>query len=131
MRGDRFHSFQVGVGLPIFSGAQRAKIKSAKSQEMISRNETQIIQLELQTAWQSARLQFERDREIVNSFEQVALKNARAITHALDLRLKNGEINFLEWTVLQQQALQTRMSYLDAVKNLNQSIIQLNYLLSE
>ena len=42
--------------------------------------------------------------------------------------LANGDINFLQWTVLVNQAINTQSQYLDAVYNLNQGIIELNSL---
>lgn len=75
--------------------------------------------------------QFLRNREIVIEFEHTAIKNAKTITITLNRQLQNGEINYLEWTVLNQQAMTLKLAYLDAVKDLNNSIIQLNYLLSK
>ncbi len=64
-------------------------------------------------------------------FEQGALGNARDITATLNRQLAGGEINYLEWTVLNQQSLGTQLDYLEAVRNLNNSIIHLHYLLAQ
>jgi len=129
--GDRFHSFQLGIGIPIFYGAQKARIKSAKTFEAISRNETGYVKKKLQAEMVDALNQYERNKEIVHDFESKALKNAREITQTLSKQLQKGEINYLEWTVLNQQALSLRLDYFNAIKDLNNSIIQLNYLLSK
>jgi cobalt-zinc-cadmium resistance protein CzcA len=130
-RNDRFHSLQVGIGLPIFAGAQKARINAAKTQELIERNETGLKLRELQSELQDAYTHYQTRQEQVHSFENGALKNGKVITDVLTKRLKNGEINYLEWTLLSQQALSMELDYLDAIKNLNNSIIQLNYLLSK
>ncbi len=75
--------------------------------------------------------QFEKNKEIVHDFESNALKNAKEITQTLNRQLHSGEINYLEWTVLNQQALTLHLDYFNAIKDLNNSIIQLNYLLSK
>nr|WP_068891123.1 CusA/CzcA family heavy metal efflux RND transporter [Pedobacter panaciterrae] len=129
--GSRFHSIQLGVGIPIFYGAQKAKIKSAQTLQTITKNETAYARKQLEVEMKDAVNQFEKNQEIVNDFENNALKNAKEITQTLNRQLQKGEINYLEWTVLNQQALSLRLDYFDAIKNLNHSIIQLNYLLSK
>jgi cobalt-zinc-cadmium resistance protein CzcA len=130
-RGSRFHSFQFGLEIPIFSGAQQAKIRSAKTARLISGNETtwaaKQLKAEFENAWQA----YQANSVMVEDFENLALKNATAITETLSKQLGQGEINYLEWTVLNQQALSIRMDYFDAVSDLNNSLIQLNYLLSK
>ncbi|WP_316838625.1 CusA/CzcA family heavy metal efflux RND transporter [Pedobacter gandavensis] len=129
--GSRFHSFQLGVGIPIFSGAQKARIKSAKTQQELAINETAYAKKQLQAEMEDGIQQLKKNKEIVADFESNALKNAREITQTLNKQLQKGEINYLEWTVLNQQALALRMDYFNAIINLNNSIIQLNYLLSK
>lgn len=129
--GSRFHSFQLGLGIPIFSGAQKARIKSAKTQEELAINETTYARKQLQAELEDAHQQLSKNKEIVQDFENNALKNAREITQTLNKQLQKGEINYLEWTMLNQQALALRMDYLNAINNLNNSIIELNYLLSK
>ncbi|MNL03707.1 Outer membrane efflux protein [compost metagenome] len=129
--GSRFHSFQLGLGIPIFYGAQKARIKSAKTLQYITKNETAYAGKQLKAELEDALSQFKKNQEIVNDFESSGLKNAKDITLTLNRQLQKGEINYLEWTVLNEQALSLRLDYLNAVNDLNNSIIQLNYLLSK
>jgi len=129
--GTRFQSFQLGLGIPIFHGAQKARIKSAQTLQTITKNETAYAQKQLKAEMEDVVNQFEKNKAIVHDFENSALKNAKEITQTLNRQLKSGEINYLEWTVLNQQALALRLDYFNAIKDLNNSIIQLNYLLSK
>ncbi|MDF2193510.1 CusA/CzcA family heavy metal efflux RND transporter [Paraflavitalea sp. CAU 1676] len=128
---DRFQSVQLGIELPLFTSAQKAKIRSAQTALSISRNEMEYRSKALQAEYAGALSQVEQYRNIVADFEQGALRNAQDITNTLNKQLQGGEINYLEWTVLNQQSLQTQLSYLEAIMNLNNSIIHLNYLLSK
>ncbi len=130
-RGNRFHSFQVGVAIPVFAGSQKARIKSAKTFQRIVENETAYNTQVLQGQYHAALAQVNQYSEIIHDYEDGALKNALEITGTLNRQLQGGEINYLEWTVLNQQSLNTQLDYLDAVKNLNNSIIHLNYLLAK
>jgi cobalt-zinc-cadmium resistance protein CzcA len=130
-RGDRFQSFQLGVAIPVFAGSQKARIRSAKTFQRIAQNETEYRANAMQAEYTAALAQVKQYREIVADFEDGALKNALEITGTLNRQLQGGEINYLEWTVLNQQSLSTQLDYLDAVRNLNNSIIHLNYLLAQ
>ncbi|WP_276090861.1 CusA/CzcA family heavy metal efflux RND transporter [Pedobacter sp. JY14-1] len=130
-RGNRFQSFQLGLEIPLFSGAQRAKIRSARAGQQIARNETAYRMAMLQREYAATLAQVQQYGDIVSEFEKAALKNARDIAQTLNRQLRAGEINYLEWTVLNQQSLNTELEYLDAVENLNNSMINLNYLLSK
>ncbi|MEQ7799909.1 CusA/CzcA family heavy metal efflux RND transporter [Pedobacter sp. ASV1-7] len=129
--GSRFHSFQLGLGIPIFYGGQKARIKSAQTFQDITKNETAYAGKQLKAELEDVLSQVKKNQEIVNDFESSGLKNAKDITQTLNRQLQKGEINYLEWTVLNQQALSLRLDYLNAVNDLNNSIIQLNYLLSK
>ena len=61
-------------------------------------------------------------------FEGKRMKNAATIKQTLSRQLHTGEINYMEWTILNQQALAIESEYLDAVKSLNESILQIEYL---
>lgn len=129
-RSDRFQSFQLGVDIPLFTGAQKARIRSARTALAMAQNETAQRAQSLGAEYAAALSQVEQFRSIVADFEKGALRNAQDITRTLNRQLAGGEINYLEWTVLNQQSLGTQLEYLEAVRNLNNSIIQLNYLLA-
>lgn len=69
--------------------------------------------------------------QTVKYFEETALKNADLIAKTANQQFANGDINYLEWTMLINNAISIQSGYADALKNLNQSIIQLTYLTSK
>jgi len=78
--------------------------------------------------YQSSFKQYQENFNAVKYYEEIALKNANVLEDAANLQLKNGDINYLEWAMLINNSTTIQSSYLDAVKDLNNSIIQLNYL---
>jgi cobalt-zinc-cadmium resistance protein CzcA len=123
----RFSSVQAGVGIPIFAGAQRAKINGAKFSKTIAENSYALEWQTLQGEYEQALNNYKKFRQTVHYFEITALKNANLITTTANLQLANGSINYLEWVLLMNQATTVKNDYIESVKNLNQSIIQLNY----
>lgn len=130
-KSDRFNSFQFGLGIPLFFGSQRAKISSAKTLEMISENNYQLGLQNLRTEYQSAFLKYQRQLETVKYFEETAVPNANIITKTANQQFANGDINYLDWTMLINNATSIQSNYTDALNDLNQTTIHLNYLISK
>ncbi|MCF8423501.1 MAG: CusA/CzcA family heavy metal efflux RND transporter [Bacteroidia bacterium] len=127
----RFQSVQVGLGIPLFFGAQKAKISATKVNQSISENSYLIEKNSLQNQFQSIISQYQTNLETVSYYEKTALKNAKLINGTADKQFINGEINYLDWVMLTNQAINIESNYLDAVKNLNETIIQINYLITK
>lgn len=123
----RFQSGQIGIGIPLFYGSQRAKINASKSiQKITETNYLAGLQL-FNTEYQRAVTQYLNFSKSVDYYEQTGLKNAALISDTANKQFANGGINYLEWVMLTNQAISLRNDYLIAVNNLNESIIQLNY----
>ena len=125
--GSRFSSIQVGVGIPIFSKAQKVKINSAQFAQQLAESNYAVGLQSLKTEYEVAIAQYRKQMETVQYFETTALKNAALITTTANQQLANGNINYLQWVQVINQATIVKNDYVEAVKNLNQSIIELNY----
>ncbi|NVM65190.1 cobalt-zinc-cadmium resistance protein CzcA [Mucilaginibacter sp. SG538B] len=124
---NRFNSVQLGIGIPIFARAQKARINSARVNKQIAESSYAMELQSMTTAYQSAVFQYHKYLQTVQYFENKPLKNAALITVTANQQIAAGNINYLEWTQLINQATTIKNDYLDAVRNLNEAIIQLNY----
>jgi heavy metal efflux system protein len=124
----RFQSVQLGLGIPLFFGAQKAKINASKINQNISENLYLQEKNQLQNQYQVILSQYQASLSKVTYYETTALKNATLIFETANKQFSNGEIDYLDWVMLTNQAIDVQSSYLDAVKNLNETIIQINYL---
>jgi len=127
----RFNYVQFGVGVPLFFGSQMAKIKSGKTLQLISENNYQLGLQTMKTEYETAFKNYQTQLQTVKYFEETALQNANTITKTANQQFANGDINYLEWTMLINNAVSIQSNSADAVKELNQSIIQLNFLTSK
>jgi cobalt-zinc-cadmium resistance protein CzcA len=124
----RFQSLQVGLSLPIFMGAQRAKIKAAKfNQSIAEQNYLQEKQI-LENQLAAAEFQYKSNTENVLFLENSSLKNIQVINEAANKQYLNGDINYLEWMMITNQAVGIENNYLDAINALNESAIQIQFL---
>ena len=127
----RFQSAQAGLGIPLFFGAQRAKIKAAKMYRQITEQQYWEAKQKIESALESASVQHQINLENTQYLEQNSLPNIALITDAANKQFMNGDINYLDWVMLINQAIGIENSYLDAVKALNESTIQINFLTSK
>lgn len=128
---NRFSSVEVGVGIPLFSGAQRALIKASEKQVSISQNELERQKAHLQNVFETALSQYRQYTALISSYEQTQIPGATLMQKTAQQQFTAGEINYLEWVLLNNQALQLQANYFNYLHELNQSAITLNYLLSK
>ena len=127
----RFQSGQIGLGIPLFYGSQKARINASKSMQIMNETSYQAGVQQLTIEYKKAFTQYVNFSKAVDYFEQSALKNASLISETATKQFANGGINYLEWVLLTNQAITIKNEYLIAVNNLNESIIQLNYLFNK
>jgi heavy metal efflux system protein len=128
---NRFHSVQFGLGIPIFKGYLKGKIKASKINETIAENSLKIEQESLNNQLLTSFEQQKANFKIVADYENVALKNANKINEVALKQFNIGEINYLDYVQLVNQNMSLQLNYLEAVRLLNESTIQLNYLLNK
>jgi cobalt-zinc-cadmium resistance protein CzcA len=124
----RFHAVQVGVGIPLFNGAQKARINASKVNESIADNSYLLGLQTLQKEKETALIDYQKFLQTANWYEQTALKSAEVISSTATKQFVNGDINYLEWVMLTNQSVTIKSQYLDVIKSLNEAINQLNYL---
>ena len=127
----RFQSGQIGLGIPLFYGSQKAKINASKSIQKITETNYLSGLQQFNTDYQRAITQYMNFSRSVDYYEHTGLKNASLISDAATKQFANGGINYLEWVMLTNQAISLRNEYLIAVNNLNESIILLNYFINK
>lgn len=124
----RFHSVQAGISLPVFTFGQRARVQTSKIAEKVAEQEFQTTQAALQTERGKLLAAYQSNLEIVTYYQTTGLKNADTILKTAQLQFVNGEINYLDFVMLVNQAINVQNNYVDAVWALNESIVKINYL---
>lgn len=124
----RFQSAQVGLGIPLFYGAQRARIRSAKTNQLFQENNIQIGLKEIENEFSKAQSQYQMTKKTLEYYEEIGLKNANLISTTATKQFSNGEINYLEWVMLMNQSISLQNDYVNALYQFNESVAQLNYL---
>ena len=122
----QFQSVQIGLGIPIFTRGQKEKINAAKAGEIVIANEYEVNLKIFETEYKTALVQYQKNKEAIQYFEKAALKNAGIITTTANKQFINGDINYLEWVMLVNQAIAIQSDYIEAIKNLNAGAVEIN-----
>jgi cobalt-zinc-cadmium resistance protein CzcA len=126
--GDRFGIYQLSVGLPLFTRASKARVRAMKVQSEIARLDMISTSRQLTTQWLQLTEDYKKFLRQISYYEQTGLQQAALMIANANLAFEKGAINYVEWTLLMSNAANIELGYLQAVRSLNQSIIELQYI---
>ena len=127
----RFQSGFVGVGIPVFNSAQKSVIEAQKVNQQIAENNYQLGLVNLKNQYLQNFRQFQKLNDEISYYQKTGLQNSESILKTANNQYFNGEINYLEWTLLVTQAFEIQNKYIDRLKETNDKIIEINSLKSE
>lgn len=124
-RGDRFTTVKAGIALPLAFGAQDARNKAARIDHERAMNEVASVELELRTQLQQLRERYAAQLGRVEALEQGGTLEAAQLRTASEEALANGQIDRLQWSLLNGQAIDLTLEHLDALLALGRASIEL------
>lgn len=129
--GNRFHVGSIGIGIPLTFGATKAKIKSLDYQKQAlqatAQNEQHQIEIQLVNAFQ----QYNQYMLQYNYYKQQALPTAAEIIKAAKLGYKTGDASYIEYILALQNETDVELKYLQSIHQINQTVVNINYLISK
>ncbi len=131
INNNRFNSVQVGVGIPLFTKGQRALAKAAQTKIAISENQYQRKEIELKNRLSQQLSNYMNQQQIIENYEQKQLPKSEIILQTAQKQMEVGEIDYLNWVILVNQAVKTKADYIDQLEKLNQIGAELNFLISK
>lgn len=126
--GKRFHSFDAGISIPIFTKGQKEKIKAMQFLNDINEANLDVARMNFTRQF----TQFMSDAEQANKaliyFQQTGIPHAETIIKTANAQYRAGEINYIEWSTLINNAINIKNEYVDAMRKYNEARIELEYL---
>jgi cobalt-zinc-cadmium resistance protein CzcA len=123
----RFHSIQIGLNIPLFASAQRAKISAAKLNQDIAQKAFDNNNQRFTLTAKSVISNYQNLDNALGFYEKEALKNAELLQSAANKQYQNGEINYLDWVMLINQVTQIKSDYLEALHKRNTALAEIIY----
>jgi cobalt-zinc-cadmium resistance protein CzcA len=121
----RFSSVSAGIGIPIFSRAQRSRINAADVLIRQRKQELEVMHQQLNANLQDGIKIYFHNGHLVESYRATMLPNASLTIAVATNKLNAGEIGYLNWVILINQAIQIRGEYLNTVQELNEAAIEI------
>jgi cobalt-zinc-cadmium resistance protein CzcA len=125
---DRFSVYQLGLGLPIFTGATKARIKASRINEEMASIEKQQQLDQLNSQYTQLISRYTQLLAAFSYYEKEGLQLAEDMMNQASVRLKAGDIPFAEWALLVNQSLQIRISHASSVHALQMAEAEYFYL---
>lgn len=120
-----FFGFEIGVGVPLFYGATKAKVKAArKDRELAELN----MQQERREKEHDYRLGYNRLQNATKKLQYYNGENidkANEIVRLSTTEYENGEINYVEYVNALKEAIDMRMKQADIINEYNEAVLAL------
>lgn len=129
--GHRFNVANFGVSIPITGGVTKARMQSLSFQKQAAETNAQYLQHLLETQLQNAIQQYQQAVVQYQFYQQQALPNAEEIVKAVKLGYRTGDIDYLEYLYTLQTATDIELKYLEAIQQVNQSVVIIQNLINQ
>lgn len=124
---DRFHSANISLGIPLLRGGQKSDFEASKVQVEIAKVELEMQRMQMDRELNSALARWRAQRDLIAQYESKQLPSAALIRQGANEQLSKGAIDYLQWTMLQSQALQIRLDYVQAQEQLRRDAAEIQY----
>lgn len=118
----------AGINIPLFKGAQKARIQSAQKAYESKEIELEYKKSNLELNHSTLLKELIKSNQSIDYYEETGLSHAELLENNGLLSFKIGEISYLEFAQLSNQAWKIREAYLNELQNKNKLLIELETL---
>lgn len=127
-RNDRFTGVQAGITVPLGYSSFAANNKAASLKVIETRTNARYFSQTLYGNFYTLAEENKKYLKSIEYFENQALPEANLIIEQSSLSYRAGAMDYIDFILSLQNALETRQNCLEELNNLNQNIISLEYL---
>ena len=118
----------LGVAFPLFNSSIKNKARALEVNNEIADNKLLIEKQQLKSQYQQWLQEYKKYKATVAYYKTDALNNVDLVLATANKKFIGGDINYLEWVMLINQNIDIQNNYVEAVRKLNNAIVQLNNL---
>jgi len=123
-----YQGFQIGVGIPLWFGAQKAAIRSARTEQEIRSSEKENYLAVMHGRIEQLRSELQKYRSSLDFYETTGKLTAEELIKTSTQSFQAGEIDFVQYLLGMESAAEIDLNYLDQLLQYNQTVLELNYL---
>ena len=127
--GNRFTYGQVGVSIPVFAKPLRARVAAARLGQQRAEAQRTARQRTLEGEVATTIQSYQKNRQALAYYRESALPQAALIREQVTKSYRAGEIGYVELLQNLRTVSEIQTGYLAALNDLNQTLINLDFLL--
>lgn len=125
-----YTGFQAGIAIPLWYRESRARIDAAQTRKMILGYEADNYEARLDARHEALMADLSSYQAAVDYYETEGKSLTKELLSHANAAFQNGEIDFLQYVQLLEQARSIDLSYLDNLYRYNMTVLEANYLMN-
>lgn len=123
--GGNFMGFEIGIGIPLFYGATKARVRAAKREHEAAEIQLTQKKQEKKRDYEEALRRCHEAKQRIDFYGNTEAEQAEEMRRLAQLEYENGEIGYVEYSAAIQSVFDTKMKHIDAINDFNQNVVQL------
>jgi len=124
---NRYNSFLVGLQLPLFNRAINSNIEASKVKLDIAKEQLVLEENRLQQEYDILVQQITAYDEVIKDYTDFQLPAAKDLQKIINRQLFEGEINFLDWVILNNEIIVVKTTLLEVKNKREIAYAQMSY----
>lgn len=120
-----FFGFEIGVGMPLFYGATKAKVKAAKKDREVAELEMLQERREKERDYRLGYNRFQNAAKRMAYYNGENISKAKEIVRLSTAEYESGEISYVEYANALQEAIDMGMKQADVINEYNEAALAL------
>ena len=121
--------FRIGLSVPLWQGQYKSRIRAAQTGFEIAQERTNAQKQILSVDLQQAQGNYQKYRQTLDYYETKGLKQSEEIISTATRLFKAGQNDYVSFLRTLNDAYAIKQRYIEALRNHNQTILNINYLL--
>ena len=118
----------VGISVPLWFGAQKAKIRSGKYELSQAKFELDNYTYQLEKKREQLEIELKIYQEAISFYNQEGKRLGQQMLEQGNQSFQNGEIDFFQFVVLLENSRSITLDYLNNLQQYNMTVLEINYL---
>lgn len=121
---------QVGVAIPLWFGAQKAKINSSNYELMQTSLAAENYSFQLDNRRKQLEIELQKYQEAISFYTEEGQQLSRQLITQGNQAYKGGEIDFFQYVLLIENSRNIEVDYLINLQGYNMTVLEINYLIN-
>ena len=126
---NKYWGVQVGIAIPLFYKSDKSKINASKTELLMKDNQYQDYMLQLTNKYKVLMSQLKMNETEINNYKSFGEKLAEETITNANQSNKAGNIDFLHYAYLLDNAITIKTNYLKSIYLYNLTALEINYLI--